>query len=75
MFTGRHKQYKDFSCTQDLGELAVPEQPLRPSDIEMEEQIGCGTFGKVYNGRIKKLDVPVAVKKVQQDKKYKTREV
>ena len=41
----------------------------------MEQQIGSGTFGKVYCARIRSTGVKVAVKRVQQDKKYKTREL
>lgn len=43
--------------------------------MEIEEQIGSGTFGKVYNGWIKDSGVRVAIKRVQQEKKYKTREL
>jgi serine/threonine-protein kinase MDS1/RIM11 len=41
----------------------------------MEEQIGSGTFGKVYSGRIKESGAKIAIKRVQQEKKYKTREL
>lgn len=48
---------------------------LKEEDIEIEEQIGSGTFGKVYSGRVKSLGVKVAIKRVLQDRKYKTREL
>jgi hypothetical protein len=37
--------------------------------------IGSGTFGKVFGARIKSTGEKIAVKKVQKDKKYKTREL
>ena len=48
---------------------------LKAEDIDIEEQIGSGTFGKVYSGRVKSLGVKVAIKRVLQDRKYKTREL
>jgi len=41
-------------------------QSLKADDVVVEEQIGSGTFGTVYNGRIKSSGAKVAVKKVQQ---------
>ena len=35
--------------------------------------IGSGTFGKVFSARIKSTGEKIALKKLQQDKKYKTR--
>jgi len=37
--------------------------------------IGSGTFGKVLSARIKSSGEKIALKKVQKDKKYKTREL
>ncbi len=42
-------------------------------ELEIEEQIGAGTFGKVYRARLRSSGQLVALKRVQQDKKYKTR--
>jgi hypothetical protein len=37
--------------------------------------IGSGTFGKVFSARMRLTGEKIAVKKVQQNKKYKTREI
>jgi len=39
----------------------------------VEDLIGSGTFGKVFSARLKGSNKIVALKRVQQDKKYKTR--
>ena len=41
--------------------------------LSVEQLVGSGTFGKVYRARIRKNGKLIALKKVQQDKKYKTR--
>ena len=35
--------------------------------------IGSGTFGKVFSAKLKASDELIALKRVQQDKRYKTR--
>jgi serine/threonine protein kinase len=37
--------------------------------------LGSGTFGKVFSARVKNSNKMIALKRVQQDKKYKTREM
>lgn len=50
-----------------------PSEPIKVEDLIIDQQIGSGTFGKVYSGRLKSNGAKIAVKRVQQDKKYKTR--
>lgn len=65
---------KTIDCTHEENDV-LPSKDLNIEDIHIEQQIGSGTFGKVYSARLKSTGAKVAVKKVQQDKKYKTREL
>ena len=42
--------------------------------MELLEQIGEGTFGKVFRGRLRRNREIVAVKRVLQDTRYRNRE-
>jgi serine/threonine protein kinase len=57
---------------QNLSEIK-PSYDFSEEELEIEEQIGAGTFGKVYRARLRSSGQLVALKRVQQDKKYKTR--
>lgn len=70
MFNRHPKENK-----QNLSE-SKPHQEIAnicQSDLEIDELIGSGTFGKVFSARLKSSGEMVALKRVQQDRKYKTR--
>ena len=58
----RHKDSKKNKAK----EAGIVPEGLKECDIIVEEQIGSGTFGKVYNGKVKSNGTKVAVKKVLQ---------
>lgn len=45
----RHKDSKKNKAK----EAGIVPEGLKECDIIVEEQIGSGTFGKVYNGKVK----------------------
>lgn len=63
-----HKVYTEVSLDSTPSSLFTEE-------VELLEQIGEGTFGKVFRGRMRRNREIVAVKRVLQDSRYKNREI
>jgi hypothetical protein len=69
--THLNKDSKQNTTTLESSE----EDDLKDVEIEIEDLLGSGTFGKVFSARVKNSNKMIALKRVQQDKKYKTREM
>lgn len=67
------KMHRTFDHINDS--VPVLDHPITESDLVIDQQIGSGTFGKVFSARLKHSGAKIAVKTVKQDKKYKTREL
>lgn len=71
-YVRRKTQYKnrlittinpDYSGTVYLED----EWEMDRQNIDINNELGCGTFGKVYNGLIKPSNIPCAIKTVNED--------
>lgn len=71
-YVRRKNQYKnrlittinpDYSGTVYLED----EWEIDRQNIEINHELGCGTFGKVFNGLIKPSNIPCAIKTVNED--------
>ena len=65
-----HRTYENLNES-----FPILDHPLNEHDLVIDQQIGSGTFGKVFSARLKQTGTKIAVKTVKQDKKYKTREL
>ena len=48
---------------------------LWSEEVELLELVGEGTFGRVYQARMRRSGQVIAIKKVVQDSRYKNREM
>nr|UVJ47537.1 insulin receptor [Lasioderma serricorne] len=55
------------SVNPDYTEYIADEWELERSDLEINEELGKGSFGMVCSGRLKSLNVPCAVKTVNEN--------
>jgi len=69
---------RKLSTAEELGLIPLEKPVILENEKEtyvIERVVGCGSFGAVLSGKIQETGVPIALKRVMQDTRYKNREL